>query len=105
MLDKKLIKSQISDIIKSYNAWKNGDDFHGFTDDEFKTVMEAKYDYLLQNSSTLFKKALEGSVDMTFLNKMFEMMDKIDNGKVSYFDGSRQIGEILTDHYVKPLLK
>jgi hypothetical protein len=104
MLDDKIIELQVVDIMLSHKKWISGEDFHGCSPTDFEGIMEAKYSYLAENANTLFKKACAGEVQYEWFSKMICMMRQIKSGTISHFDGSKQIGETLTDFYVKPLI-
>ena len=105
MLDDKIVASQVVDIMLLHKKWQSGEDFHGCSAKDFEGIMEAKFEYLAINANTLFKKACSGEVQYEWFSKMISMMRNIKSGMVSHFDGSKQIGEVLTDFYVKPLIK
>lgn len=105
MLDDRIVETQVNNILDAYKQWKSGQDFHGCTQPDFELIMEARNEYLFKNASTLFKKACNNEINKEWLNKMLNMMRSIKTGNTSYFEGSKAIGQVLTDHYVKPLVK
>ena len=105
MLDEKMIETQVNNILADYDKWKSGVDFHNCSQPDFEVIMEARYEYLYKNASTLFKKACNNEINKEWLDKMLNMMRSIKYGNITYFNGSKEIGQVLTDHYVKPLVE
>ena len=105
MLDAKIVETQVQNILSAYEQWKTGVDFHGCNQPDFEAIMEVRNDYLFKNASTLFKKACTNDINAQWFNQMLQMMGRINKGNISHFDGSKEIGQVLTDHYVKPLVE
>ena len=105
MLDDIVVETQVNNILESYKKWKSEQDFHGCNQPDFELIMEARNEYLFKNASTLFKKACNNEINKEWLKKMLNMMRSIKAGNTTYFDGSKEIGQVLTDHYVKPLVE
>lgn len=108
MLDHNIVQQQVTGIKKDRSFWlskiSSDNEYYGLSDTEFADKMKTKYTYLHDNAITLFTKCINGEINEHWFSIMIEKMKQINSGSVSYFDGSKQIGEILTDHYVKPLI-
>lgn len=103
MIDTTTIRTQVSNLCLDTLKWKTGDEYNNLNKAQFIENMRVKYEYLNTNSKTLFEKCIDGSMDSSRLEQMLSMIDKVNGGK-DYFTASQEIGQSLTDHYVKPLV-
>ena len=104
MLDTKQLRTDVNGLVADVAKWKNVTDFYGFSKQKMFEHMQGKYKYLYENSSTLYSKCIDGEIDLPRLEEMLAMIDQVNKGK-DYFTASKEIGESLTDTYVKPLLE
>ena len=70
----------------------------------FINEMKHKYEYLFTNSSTLFDRCTKGDLNIEHLNFMLAMLDKVNSG-CDFQKTSIEVGQHLTDAYVKPLIE
>jgi hypothetical protein len=69
-----------------------------------KDVFEKKYPEFAKNYHMLFAMLCENGngFDMTMLQYMLNLRDKIDTDKVSFDNASKEVGQKMFDIYVKP---
>ena len=72
--------------------------------EQFTEKMQETYSYLYQHSLTLFEKCIDNTIDLPRLEQMLTMLDKVNQG-YNLHNASVEIGQSLTDHYVKPLIE
>ena len=99
MEDPSIIKQQVQDIekyIKDNKKRKNAEEF----DKEIKIVYE---DFYLKYPA-LFSKIIDGTLEKNQFNFMLNMLGKVKNEELSDHDASVQVGQVLVDKYVKPLI-
>ena len=101
MEDPSIIKQEKEDIEKyikdnKKRRKKNLEEF----DKEIKIVYE---DFYLKYPA-LFSKIIDGSLEKNQFNFMLNMMCKVKNDELSDHDASVQVGQVLVDKYVKPVL-
>ena len=72
-----------------------------------KDELKIKYNDLYQASEKLFDKLLNPNLPLQELNIiriMLKKKDERENGLIEKFDADKEIGEVLCDTYVKPML-
>jgi hypothetical protein len=104
MIDTVKIRADVSALCKDTYKWKTGSQYNGLNKQNFIETMQTQYEYLFTNSKSLFEKCIDGSMDMKRLDEMLSMIEKVSQGK-DYFTASTEIGQSLTDFYVKPLIE
>ena len=75
--------------------------------DELKEAMKKKYNKLYLLSDKLFDKIYEkdcNSSEVAIIKKMITMKIQKDNGVIDKFNADKEIGELLCNTYVKPML-
>jgi hypothetical protein len=104
MLDTKQIKSEVEQLQADVRSWKMKEDqFRGMSLAVLTANMKTKYEYLFNNSNTLFNNCMNGSINNSQLDYMLAMIDKV-NGGGDYNTASIAVGQKLVDIYVKPML-
>lgn len=103
MLNPDKVLKEVNEIRDKRNKWDNGEYLRGKTIEEFSIVMEQEYDYLFKNAGTLFKKCIDNDIDMIRLREMLSYLRQIQTGK-SEETVTRQVGELLANRYVKPIV-
>ncbi len=63
-----------------------------------------KYPNFKNKYPVLFKTACDGTLDMNNLSFMMSALRKMENEKVSQYDASAQVGQMLYEKYVEPKL-
>jgi hypothetical protein len=104
MLDTNLIKSSVTELMAETRKWHSQREYRGLSKDEFVEQMKTKFDYLYNNSSTLFERAMQGDINMDQLNFMLGMINRVNNGE-DYQKASVAVGQRMVDTYVKPMLE
>ena len=101
MEEPSIIKQQVEDIEKYIkdNKKKRRKNIEEF-DKEIKVVYQ---DFYLKYPA-LFSKIIDGSLEKNQFNFMLNMMGKVKNEELSDHDASVQVGQVLVDKYVKPLI-
>ena len=103
MINPDKVRKQIAGLCEDNLKRKTGDDYNFLSKEEYLEKMSEKYSYLKENSATLFDKCIDGSMDLDRLEQMLAMIEKIKAGK-DFHIASQEIGQSLTDHYVKPIV-
>ena len=73
-----------------------------------KDILKNKYNNLFNSSEKLFDKILNpnlSSTDLSIIRIMIQKKDQRDNGLIEKYDADVEIGQVLCDKIVKPLLK
>lgn len=104
MINTQKVRQQVTSLLKDVLDWKTGNNNNHLNKEEFTNEMKTKYTYLYENSNTLFEKCLNGSIDISRLEQMLQMIDKVKGG-YNFNNASIEIGQSLTDYYVKPLIE
>ena len=73
--------------------------------DEFTKLMKEKHKKFFNNFPGLFDKSVKGELNMRMMNIMLSMMTKIQTRQVTEKTASEQIGQILADKYVNPVIE
>jgi len=102
MVNTDKIRTQVHKLKEETLKWKTGGSHIGLNVEQFTVVMQEECSYLYKNSATLFEKCIEGKMDLSRLEEMLSMIESVSNGK-DYFTASKEIGQSLTDTYVKTL--
>ena len=72
-----------------------------------KDILKKKYNNLFNSSEKLFDKILNpnlSSNDLSIIRIMIQKKDERDNGLIEKYDADVEIGQVLCDKIVKPLL-
>jgi hypothetical protein len=73
-----------------------------------KELLKKKYNELFNASEKLFDKLLEPNLnnkDLNIIRIMLKKKDEREKGDIDKLQADKDIGEVLCDTYVKPLLK
>ena len=73
--------------------------------DEFTELMKQKHKKFFNNFPGLFDKSVKGELNMRMMNIMLSMMTKIQSRQVTENSASEQIGQLLADKYVNPVIE
>ena len=73
--------------------------------DEFTKSMKEKHKHFFNNFPGLFDKSVKGELNMRMMNIMLSMMTKIQTRQVTEKTASEQIGQLLADKYVNPVIE
>lgn len=104
MIDTQIVRQQVTSLQSDVLDWKTGNNYNTLNKQQFIDKMKEKYNYLQENSCTLFDKCIDGSMDLPRLEQMLQMIEKVRQG-YDFNSASVDIGQSLTDHYVKPLIE
>ncbi len=104
MIDTQIVRQQVTSLQSDVLDWKTGNNYNTLNKQQFIDHMKEKYIYLQENSSTLFDKCIDSTIDLPRLEQMLQMIEKIRQG-YDFNSASVEIGQSLTDHYVKPLIE
>jgi hypothetical protein len=76
------------------------------TEEEISTKIAAKYSQLHMNYPSLYNVVLEkkDKFEMRRLDEMFELMNSIDNKKISHTQASEHIGTNYYNEFAKPFV-
>ena len=72
-----------------------------------KDELKNKYNDLYNASEKLFDKILQSNLkseELNIIRIMLKKKDERDKGLIEKFDADKEIGEVLCDTYVKPML-
>ena len=96
------IKIHVVSMIKTITKLKNENN----TEDEISTKIRAKYSQLHMNYPSLYNVILEqqDKFEMKRLDEMFELMNSIDNKKISHNQASEHIGQNYYNEFAKPFV-
>ena len=103
MLDTIKIRSEAKKLTNDARNWHGKVLDTHLNKEEFTESMKTKYQYLFTNSSTLFNRCIEGDLNITHLNYMLGMIERVNSG-ADYHNTSVEVGQKLVDIYVKPML-
>ena len=73
--------------------------------DEFKKQMKEKHKGFANDFPGLFDKSVKGELNMGMMNIMLGMMTKIQRKEMTEDSASVQIGQMLADKYVNPVIE
>jgi len=104
MIHTQKIRQQVTSLLNDVLDWKTGNNNNHLNKEEFTNEMKNKYTYLFEKSNTLFEKCLDGTMDLQRLEQMLQMIERVKGG-YDFNSASVDIGQSLTDHYVKPLIE
>lgn len=99
MEDPGIIKSQVEEIENYIKKKKKN-----MTSEEFDKDIKLKYKEFNLTYPALFSKILDGTLEKKQFNYMLGMMSRVRNEELSDHDASVQVGQVLVDKYVKPLV-
>ena len=85
----------IRDMLKDITEWMN--------QGETQEMIIARVPYFVEVYPELFKKIITGQ-DLTPINTMLSLLDKMAKGQLSQHQASIQVGQQLVDRYVTPQL-
>tara|TARA_B100000035_G_C20937250_1_gene525772 strand:- start:737 stop:1060 length:324 start_codon:yes stop_codon:yes gene_type:complete len=88
----------VNDIIKSKPYYRNK------TMGQFEADMKEKYPEFNESHPEIFKSVLSGSLDMNMFKYMISMLKKMERGNITERNASIEVGQVLVDKYVKPLV-
>lgn len=105
MLDIQKLKLEVYALCDDTINWftKKKDEYVHLNKSEFIDTMKIKYEYLYNNSVTLFDRCIIGDLNIQQLDFILEMLNKINNG-ADFHTTSVAVGQKLVDVYVKPLI-
>ena len=107
MADKKIdtakLKEDVYGLIEDMHSWHFKRNFRDLDKDGFLEAMKSKYEYLYNNSQTLFERTLQGDLNFEQFEYMLTMLDKVNAGG-DYQKVSQEVGQQMVDVYVKPML-
>ena len=72
---------------------------------EFFKQMKTKHSKFANELPGLFEKSVKGELNMRMMNIMLSMMSKIQSNQITEQTASVQIGQILADKYVNPVIE
>jgi hypothetical protein len=103
------IRMLINDFINELEQTiKKGDDIVNYED-----MYKEKYSYIIETSENLYKMIYD-QYKMSFFDKKFflkniesmlQAIERIQQAKVTQYDASKEIGEMLASHYIPQLKK
>jgi hypothetical protein len=108
-IDIKKIHSSVNDFISELdNMVINGDDII-----EYESIFKKKYKFLVSTSESLYKmiydqykmKKFDKAVFMKNLNMMLSALEDIQKMKLSQYDASCNVGEVLASQFIPQLKK
>ena len=73
--------------------------------DDFFKQMKTKHSNFANELPGLFEKSVKGELNMAMMNIMLSMMSKIQNNQITEETASVQIGQILAEKYVNPVIE
>ena len=97
------IREEVLGLMSDTRLWIAKRGIKNISKEEFTAEMTMKYEYLHNNSSTLFNRCIAGDLNMEQFNYMLSMLEKLNEGK-DYQKVSTEVGQKLVDIYVKPLI-
>lgn len=80
---------------------------------EYETTFKKKYKFLISTSESLYKmiydqyrlKKFDKTIFMKNLNMMLSALEDIQRMKISQYDASRNVGEVLASQFIPQLKK
>ena len=103
MINTQTVREQVTSLLQDVLDWKTGNKYNDMNKEQFLTKIKNTYSYLHENSTTLFDKCIDGTMDLPRLEQMLQMIEKVRQG-YDFTSASVEIGQSLNDHYVKPLI-
>lgn len=73
--------------------------------EEFAQLCKKECFFLFTNYTDVFNKLMKNELDFIIMNKMLDVLQKIENGKVDQHEGSAMFGQILKELYIDSALK
>ena len=73
--------------------------------EEFDQLCKKECFFLFTNYTDIFNKLMKNELDLIIMNKMLDVLQKIENGKVDQHEGSAMFGQILKELYIDSALK
>ena len=104
MANTTLIWDEVKQIIIEKKKFDNKKSYLNLNFDQFKNKLKKKFNNLSTNFPTIFEKTINGTMDMSRLKFMLNMINKVNNNEITEHNASVQIGEKLVNEYVKPMI-
>lgn len=73
--------------------------------EEFANMCQKECFFLFTNYTDIFHKIMKNELDLNIMNRMLDVLQKIENGKVDQHEGSAMFGKILKELYIDSALK
>lgn len=87
--------SKIIQIVKSLHS----------TDGQLVEQCRTRCPFLYNNYTDIFNRLVKDELDITILNRLLDVLQRIEDGKVDQHEGSVAVGTILKEMYVDSALK
>lgn len=94
--------------IKEIKEWMEEDSIRVIRQqnpDGFKQLAELKFDAFFKEYPTVFKLVINVNEDLSILNNMLNMIEKINGNKIDKLEGEKIIGNRLAEEYLYPVVE
>jgi hypothetical protein len=105
MADPDYVWNTVNKIIDEREKWSKSINHIGLSLEEFGKEMSIIYEQLLNDSPGIFLMTIEGRMDLEKLKYMLDMSRNINNGKSTFEDASKSVGDKFAKEYVNPILE
>jgi len=101
-MDYNLILKQSKELLSDYNDYSSKKKFKEYDYEKFESEMITTYSYLHKNINTIFNLCICGDMNLKILTYMINSAKDIKKNKISNYDASVKVGNVLVDTFVKP---
>ena len=102
-LNSKELEETINEV-KEFMKNKDMKDLKKKNNEDFIKKMKEQFPDFSENYPGIFDKILDNSIDDPQFIKMLGFLKQMEGGNMSEHDASVEVGKILVDKYVKPVL-
>lgn len=98
---------EIKDLVEKVKIFINTPEMIKLKEDNYvlyDAKVQKEFEKFHDEYPTLLKIIAKGS-DLAFLDKMLNMITKINNNEIEKMDGEKQLGEELAEQYIYPVIK
>ena len=93
----------ILQIKKKYNLNKNNDNTVDFKSLDEECLKECRF--LFDNYTSIYNKLLRDQIDLPVFYKFLFYLKKIEDGELTFYQASYEIGTLLKSMYVDPIIQ
>lgn len=90
-------------IKKKYNLNKNNDNTVDFKALDNECINECRF--LFDNYTSIYNKLLRDQIDLAVFYKFLYYLKKIEDGELTFYQASYEIGTLLKNMYVDPIIE
>lgn len=102
--DTSYVLEDVKDLINKLNLYHKKKLYQNLNFEQFLEKLKKDYERLNTNFPSIFKKTLDGTLELPRLEFMLKMLNEVKNNKISKHTASVTVGQELVDNIIKPTL-